>query len=65
MRSDEGRIPGYEGRESVGKEEQCRTVEERREGLVTEGGRVTSESEKRRRKRRHKRTDKSWRGRRT
>ena len=22
MRSDEGRIPGYEGRESVGKEEQ-------------------------------------------
>ena len=22
MRSDEGRIPGYEGRESIGKEEQ-------------------------------------------
>ena len=34
----------------------------RREGLVTEGGRVTSESEKIRRKRRHKRTDKSWGG---
>ena len=33
-------------------------MEEREEGLVTEGGRVTSESEKRRRKRRHKRTDK-------
>ena len=37
-------------------------MEERREGLVTEGGRVTSESEKIRRKRRHKRTDKSWGG---
>ena len=42
-------------------EEQWRREEE---GLVTEGGRVTSESEKIRRKRRHKRTDKSWRGRR-
>ena len=40
-------------------EEQWRREEE---GLVTEGGRVTSESEKIRRKRRHKRTDKSWRG---